>query len=1095
MKSATNNEKASQHARFRSHFSSIYARTVLFSWMVGIMTISIFLIYIIPQQDRALLNALDSKASALNTSIHNITSVSIAAGDNNEVVRQCMNIIKNDKQINYIVLAENVGSALICTRAGWKEERNSDVWQRIPKGYESHGNIISSNLADSDVFQHSDLFDLSKGKLGWIHVGLSLDEYHTGLSAIISRTIHVSIIGALFGLLVSIRHARQLVKPILILETTANRLSQGDLSAQAKVNRNDEIGDLAASINRMAQSIHDREVFVRSQNKNLAKLVTERALQTGKLLEAAKRICETSADTFGTGSVSVWLFSEDKKTLECLNKFNQSKGTHSQKESISREGNEAYFDALSRMRVLAATDVVNDPRTSCLTESYLRPMKTVSMINAVIRIDGNVEGVVCHELAGEMHAWTLDEENFAGSIADLMALALNASKRRAMHDALVTAKEAVEVASEAKSRFFANVSHEIRTPLNGAVGMLKLLRESPLNDNQKRFVDRGILSSDALLSVINDVLDYSKMEAGKLEIETLEFDLVDVVENVVNMFAHIAEEKGLELVCDIDHAVPGIVHGDPNRIGQVLINLVSNAVKFTDRQGDVIVRVHLEDETSDSARIRFEVEDTGEGVSIKEQDRIFEPFQQESSSTTRRFGGSGLGLGICRQLVELMEGKIQMTSRIGFGSTFCFSIPLGRHKGMAGDEVGTGRSESLRDLDIIVADDHQANRQMISSALESWGYRVSEAGDGSSALALMQARAAAGHVFDLALIDWNMPGMNGEELGRQIKADPQLSKTGLIMLCTATETDECCLKKPCIGGCLPKPVRQSELYDAIVNAINPTHGQMDETIADVPRLPAPAHNAEVRILLAEDNEINQEVVREILGNFGYSCDVATTGHEAVKVVADGEYDLVFMDCMMPGMDGYEASRCIRDHEKGTGRQVPIVALTANAMKGDRERCLAAGMNDYLSKPLDPALMMEVVAKWCAKPVAPEKPALEDGSEDDAKPVFDRGAVLKRCMGNEILLEKLVAKFLVQVDEDVGLMEEALSVPDMEETRRIAHRIKGSSANLAMERLNAITAAIEQNARAGNPDQAAIDFRNLNKEIAHIHKHLNTKQAA
>ena len=1095
MKSATDKEKASPHAGFRRHFSSIYVRTALFSWMVGVMVIAIFLIYIIPQQNRALLNALDSHAHAVETSIRNITTASITSGDNNEVVRQCMNTIKNDRQIDYIVLAENDGSALICSRKGWKEERNSDRWNSIPKGYETHGNILSSNLTGCGVFQHSDLFNLSGGKLGWIHIGISLDEYHAGLRAIVSRTIHVSLIGALFGLLASLRHARRLVKPILVLEKVANRLSHGDSHARVEVNRDDEIGRLSDSFNKMAQSIHDREVFARTQNKNLSKLVTEKSLQTGELLEAAKQVCEIGADTFGIELVSVWLFSENQENLACMNSFNRSSGMHSQKEAISREGNEAYFDALSRIRILPVTDVVNDLRTSCLTESYLRPMGITSTMDATIRIDGNVKGVVCHEHTGEMHPWTLDEENFAGSIADLMALALEAHDRHASQQELFAAKEAAEAASKAKSRFFANVSHEIRTPLNGVVGMLKLLRESPLNDSQKRFVERGILSSDALLSVINDVLDYSKMEAGKLEIEDLEFNIVDIVENVVNMFAHIAEEKGLELVCDIDRTVPGIVRGDPNRIGQVLINLVSNAVKFTDRQGDVIVRVHLEDETDDSSKIRFEVEDTGKGVSTKEQEQIFEPFHQEDSSTTRQFGGTGLGLGICRQIVELMDGEIQMTSRIGFGSTFWFSIPLGRHEGMVGDEVGTGRSESLCDLDIIVVDDHQANRQMISSALESWGYRVSEAGDGASALALMQARIATGHVFDLALIDWNMPDMNGEELGRQIKADPQLADTGLILLCPAVETDGCCLKKSCIGTSLPKPVRQSELYDAIVNALNPTHGQIDETIADAPRLPSPTHDSEARILLAEDNEINQEVVLEILGNFGYSCDIATTGDEAVKAVTDGEYDLVFMDCMMPGMDGYEASRCIRDHEKGTGRQVPIVALTANAMKGDREQCLAAGMNDYLSKPLDPALMMEIVAKWCAKPSALEKPALEDECEDDAKPIFDRGVVLKRCMGNEILLERLIAKFLVQVDEDIGLMEKALAVPDMEKIRGIAHRIKGSSANLSMERLNAIAAVIEQDAHAGNPDPSATNFRNLNKEIAHIRKHLNTKQAA
>lgn len=1096
MSRATDAEREQSHAGGWNCFSGIYMRTVLFSWLVGVMVIFIFLIYIIPQQNRALLSSLDSHARAINTSIHNITAVSIASEDNNEVVKQCMNTIKNDGQINYIVLAANDGSTLICTRNRWKEEKNSDLWNSIPRGYEIRGNILSSNLTGSDVFQHSDLFELSGGKLGWIHIGLSLDEYHAGARAVINRTIHVSLIGALFGLLISLRYARRLVNPIFVLEKAVDHLSQGDLNARVEVNCAGEIGHLADSFNRMAQSIRDREIFVRSQSRNLTKLMTEETLKTGELLEVAKRICETSADTFGVELVSVWLFSEDKNTLVCLNEFNRSNGTHSQKKAISREGNEDYFEALSRMRVLAVADAVNDPRTSCLAESYLRSMDIASIIDVAIRIDGNMKGVVCHEHTGGMRSWTLDEENFAGSIADLMALALEARDRHAMQGELVAAKEVAEAASEAKSRFFANVSHEIRTPLNGVVGMLKLLRDSPLDTRQKRFVDRGILSSDALLSVINDVLDYSKIEEGKLEIESLEFDLVDVVENVVDMFAHIAEEKGLKLICDINRTVPGIVHGDPNRIGQVLINFVSNAVKFTDGQGDVAVRVCLEDETGDSVRIRFEVEDTGVGVSVKEQERIFEPFQQEDSSTTRRFGGTGLGLGICRQLVELMEGDIQMRSRVGFGSTFWFSIPLGKHEGMAGSVIEAGRSGSLHDLDIIVVDDHVANRKIISSMLESWGYRVDEAEDGASALELMQVRAAKGHVFDLAVIDWNMPCMSGKELGCRIKADPQLAKTSLVMLCSTTELDDYHLMNAGIGAFLSKPVRQSNLYEVITELVNPTQGQKDETIKDVPRLSARVHGSEVRILLVEDNEINQEVAQEILKKSGYPCDIATTGHEAVKAVADGEYDLVFMDCMMPGMDGYEASRCIRDHEKETGRKVPIVALTANAMKGDRELCLASGMDDYLSKPLDPDLMVEMIAKWYAKSGSPEEPALVNGSEGDMKPpVFDRDAVLKRCMGDEILVEKLIASFLVQIGADVRLMEEALSDADMDKLEHAAHRIKGSSANLSMERLNAITASVEQNARAGNPDQVAIDFRNLNKEIAYIREHFNTKQAA
>jgi signal transduction histidine kinase/DNA-binding response OmpR family regulator len=647
-------------------------------------------------------------------------------------------------------------------------------------------------------------------------------------------------------------------------------------------------------------------------------------------------------------------------------------------------------------------------------------------------------------------------------------------------------KEA-EGASEAKSRFLATMSHEIRTPLNGVVGMLKLLRRSQLNNKQQRYVNNGILSADALLTVINDILDYSKIEAGKMEINKLPFNLVEITENVVQMFAQQAEEKNLEIACFIDENVPRACIGDANRIGQVLINLIGNALKFT-AEGDVIVRVRHESEADEKVVVHFEIADTGIGIAEEKIEHIFEHFMQEDSSTTRRFGGSGLGLSISKQLLGLMGGKIQVESRLGEGSTFSFTIPFGK---VAADDVPKPLT-GIRGLNALVVDDHEINREIICYELKTWGFYTGEAGHGEAALELMRKQVDLGQPFDFAIIDWNMPGMNGEELCRQIKADPQLSDTPLILLSSVRGIQPHRLKEIGLSSWLAKPARQSELLDAVMNAVN--HVEADVKVMES----ALPEARTVRILLAEDNEINQEVALEILQASGFSCDIVANGQEAVDAARENEYDLIFMDCMMPEMDGYEATRSIRRNEKTTGCRVPIVALTANAMKGDRELCLESGMDDYLSKPLDPEEVIEMIGKWYVDSNVEDKPALvteHDLQDNGAFLMFDREAVLKRCMGNGALVEKLIAKFFGQVGEDLQALGSALSDSDAAKLVESAHRIKGAASNLSMESLREIAAGIERSGRDGNITAAADGFHRLSSEIVRVQQYLSSDQAA
>ncbi|MEN8254142.1 MAG: response regulator [Verrucomicrobiota bacterium] len=1066
--------------------SSILLRTAMLAWLASIASVFIFAFHVIPQQKQVFLDVLDSNARVLSSSIHDIAAASIVTEDYSEVIDHSMGIIKDNPSIGFLVFSRNDGFSLVNTAEGWSTETLDNFWNKGFGNDKPMGSIRSSSLVSEEVYHYSVPFDYSGVNWGWAHIGLSLDQYHAGITSMYKRTAYAGLLCVIVGLLASLLYASRLVRPLLMLEAAVHRVAQGDLDARAEILSGDEVGKLAHAFNRMTQSIQDRDAFVHSHNRQLAALAGEQSLHNGDIMEYAKQICEASADMLGVERVGVWLFNEDQTVLECLSQFSRASRTHTQKGSLDRKGNEGYFDALEKLRVMAIDDVSEAPQTACLLEDYLRPLNVASMLDSAIRIAGDVVGVVCHEHIGEPRPWTAEEENFAGSISDLMALALEARDRRASRDELLVAKEAAEAASEAKSQFLANMSHEIRTPLNGVVGMLKLLRESPLDNKQKNFVGKGILSSEALLSVINDILDFSKIEAGKFELEKIPFDLVDITENVVQMFAQQAEEKGLELACLIQRNVPAAVCGDGNRIGQVLINLVGNAIKFTEH-GDVIVSARLESEDDETVAVRFEIKDTGIGISLEDKSRIFEAFRQEDNSTTRRFGGTGLGLGICRQLVELMGGEIQVESHPGRGSTFSFTIGLDKYHAPSS---APRRLNGIRGLHALVVDDHSINREILCYELETWGCRPTEAEDGAAALKIMRERATEGRPFDLAIIDWNMPEIDGEELGRQIKADPQIANTTMVMLSSATEMNTARLREVGFSAYLAKPARQSELYDAIVNSINNIPSPERERESPPPR---PVNRAEIRILLAEDNEINQEVASEILKASGYSCDIVGHGREAVAAVESKEYDLVFMDCMMPEMDGYEATRCIRESEKGSNRHLPIVALTANAMKGDREHCLESGMDDYLSKPLDPALTADMVKKWHMKKIITEKPALQpeapSGKDDSDQILFNRETLLNRCMGNESLVDKLITKFLEQKDVDLRCLGEALSSADIEQVVHFSHRLKGASANLSMESLRKIAGEIEGHAREGDLGEASTGFRNLSAEIIRVQRYL------